>query len=863
MTNMVFDFSDYEPIDLAPPEKKPPTPIKKPSASFDFSEYEQPIEEPKKQYGKRFVDQYKPREISREELAKLPFAERKQYAEDLNTYRDFLASANYVSGMTLGGSEKIPGAEIDDDERSLAIETLGMTAPFTGAAKLISLPLNYTGKLMKVGKLGEAALRVATSAGAGGSVSVVKQGIKGEGIDPYQVALESAFAGGLHTLIEGIPSLYRYFKTLSPTQQRTVALTGKMPDKLTPDQYKLYEQEFLPEIQSAAKAESEAALARATETANAEYAQEIQNVKARHENEMLEYMSKENKSEIDFANAKRDYENQLKQLAAEHELKIRDIEKQNQIAQQEFESQQAEYDKMKRRESVVKGAMETPEGESPSLQGRVSDLGEDINLRPPESPAPPQSTNTKVGNVISENTLESTGPNGRGNTTTAGKQLIDAVRANDAFDRYVVNEAYAISDDMNSQIETLHEGLVKTLTDQATKIKSIPDPSGPEKQLLNSIEKTLNILRTVDENGNITGFLPVKSTVLSDQAKSLRYAMDFSFEHGNTRGIYSPTVGALEDAVEFAASSSGMPEAAEANRSARRLYKNWVQDYDNSYIRPYREKSNFDYSKTFKSVLDTDNFNVVNNILKRSNASQQIGEVARRELVTKHLKPYIDNPRNVNASEFNKALRELGPVITPEEEYLIRQQIADARRTPVITGKKLEVTPPKPIKDLEHPETQDIPLFKGEKKVVEPIKKVDIPHRKVKVTDEMKMLAKLKGITTEEAIKLTNTPTGLKQVKELLSKTPSQRKVFENIGKDKIRQLYHEGNVEKTGSKFYEIFNKNENYAILETLLGEEEAAEVLLAAKQIDKSQLRLDALKSYVKKMTTLKALMTFGIL
>jgi hypothetical protein len=839
---------------------------------IDFSEYQAPESEETRLQKLADKDplyrQYKVEKKSREELAKMPWEEKKKYMEDINLENEYLRSAGFtkgaLSGLTFGVSERADILKPQEYESSSGFgELVGATAPLSVGFKAI----NALGNLMNFGKTGKTAYGIASSSALGSAYTGTTQLGKGKEFDVKEIVAGGLMFGGLHAateaLFKGVPAIYRWVKDLKPSQQSDLLVKGKIPDNFTPNEYKFYQDEVLPKIQEEAQKTYEKAYQEAVSENNKAYEQKLNQVKVEHERELYERGIQENINEEEFAKAQEEYENKLRMIAAEHEQDLRLIQQENQKAIEEVQGQKQEYQKLKSRENLVRNAIEQiPEDSQIDLLGRISQGAEDLSIWPKPIEPAKISLETKIGSVISPNSIESTAPNGRGNTTTAGKQLIEAVKANDAADYQLVNEAYKVSDELNAQINFTHPQLIEQLERTAEEIRSIPEASPPQKQLLGAIEKILGRLRTVDANGNITGFLDANNRVLQEQAKAFRYFMDFNFEHANARGIFSPTVGYLENAVEAAAEATGNEAAAEASKRARGLYRQWAQDYDNAYIRPYRDTRNFDYSKTFKSALDVDEYNVVNNILQRTNASQQVSGVVRRELVQKHLMPFLDNPKSVSQKEFDKVLRELGAVINSEEEQAIRQTFAEARRTPVITGKKIEL--PK-IKEPKNKviESVNIPLFKAKKKELPAMKPVKIPLKpEVKTTKSMQAAAKIMKSTPEEIMKMTDTPSGLKKLKSDLKNHPELIKKMEKV---KTKQILFEGNVERQfkGDELYRAINKGDNYSLLAEMWGEEEIADILVTAKQIGNKKITVDRLKKLGLHASTLKTLVLFGVL
>src|SRR6185369_4710770 len=115
-------------------------------------------------------------------------------------------------------------------------------------------------------------------------------------------------------------------------------------------------------------------------------------------------------------------------------------------------------------------------------------------------------------------------------------------------------------------------------------------------------------------------------------------------------------------------------------------------------------------------------------------------------------------------------------------------------------------------------------------------------------------------ITPEQAIRMSETPTGLKTLKEKLP-----NKLYESIGKRKIKDILYEGKVEHQfkGDELYKQINKGENYDLLVELLGEEEAADLLVSSKGISNKKVTVEALKKAGMKLGTLKTLLILGLI
>jgi len=263
----------------------------------------------------------------------------------------------------------------------------------------------------------------------------------------------------------------------------------------------------------------------------------------------------------------------------------------------------------------------------------------------------------------------------------------------------------------------------------------------------------------------------------------------------------------LQDAALRAAETSGKPEAAEAINEARSAYRTWVEAFDNDYVRPFRDSSNQDYSKLFKSSLDLDEANMLNKILGITERGQELSKAATREIVDKHLSKYFQNPRSFDPREFSKSLRELEAVITPEQSQDIREKFRDA--------------------------SQRI--------------NVKATHKPRKPTNDELIAARYEKNKPEDIIKMMDSRSGIKQLHEDFSDTKVKREVFERLSRQKMRSMLREGNIEKefTGDDLYRFLNKEKNYEIFSEIIGENETESLRSVAKEIGKEQVKKEARK------------------
>jgi hypothetical protein len=864
-----FDFDDYREGGQVSKEAPKPVKVEREEKSseldkgFDFDDYREPTAEADSHpYALQYAH------LTPKQYAALPPEEKKrlqEYSPLEGLYKGVL------KGVTLGASEEYPLASLgvlgyglnklnslkvkEEDIGAGAGELIGETAPLTSSLKALSLPLKAIPKTYKYTR---AIYPTVAAAVTGSSLEAGKEAIKGEELSPWKIGIHGALFGLFDAVVRGAPVVYKWLKDLNPAQQAELLVEGAIPKDLPPTSYKFYQDEVVPRLQQAAEEEYASALETAVKENDAAFEQKMSNVRAQHEKEMYELAQKKQVSQEEAARYQEEYQNKVKQIAAEHESELEAINKENEIAMAEYEKSKVDFERTKTRQEMVENTLSNiPQESSANLQGKVSARGEDIGVRPPPglSRTPLED---EVGSIISKDRIT--------NTYNAGQKNIEAVRATDKADYDVVKKLYNTSEELNESVIATHENLANDLRANLVELEAIPDPTPHQKQLISTTKKLLNTLIKFGEDGQAIGFNPVSNKVLMDQAKALRHSIDFDFSHGNSSGIFKPTIGAIENSVEEAAISVGNKAAVEANKAARQGYKEWAELYQNKFIRNYRSKSNHRFSRTFKNSLNVDDYLQLDKVLSRTNAGQQVSAQTRRALVEKKLKPFLDNPRKMDKRAFNQAIEELRPVLKPGEEQAIRGTVDNARRTSGVQSKKIkEVKAPlEPKKRVI--ESVNIPLFKPPKANYQEPTSVKIPVKpEVKPTPAMKTASKKMKITPEEIGKMTGTPTGLKDLRKELLKKEGGERVFNEIGQNKIKEILFEGNVKRefTGGELYNIINKGNNFDIISEIMGKEAATDLLESAAALGKKKVTADMLKKYAKKLGTVKAAMLFGIL
>lgn len=867
-----FDFSDYddeyeEPVNILPQKKNKA--IEQPEEDFDFSDYddqqpEAPIQK-EREVGP-IEQQYLPEEKTPDQIKKMSIDEKLQYVDDLRTHREFTQSKTYAdlakgvaSGATLGLSEKVEPLRLGEAEEEQFSghlgRAVGMIAPIGLATKALSLPLKLLPETYRWTQ------RILQTVGVGtalGGYEAGREAIAGEELDPYAIAGHAAIGAGADALLRGGIGIYRWFKDLKPAQQAKMLARGVLPEDLSPTQYKFYQNEVVPEIQKVAEQEYKAAYEAATKANDVKYNQKLANVKAEHERQLADLA----KSEAEYAKqaprAKQEYQNKLNQVKAEHEAVMQKVEQENAAALEEFQAQKEAFDAAKRRQDIVEQAIQPKESQAASLQGRVKEGGEAIPVKPEGMPkqTPVQE---EVGNIIYPNRIS--------NKTEAGTKNIDAVRATDKSDYAEVKNLYKISDDLNESVVGEHPELANELRAWIEDWSQAPNQTPLEQQRLASAKRLLSSLLEVDESGAVLGFKEVSNKVLLDQAKVLRNSLSYDFSHGNPEGILKPFIDALQDAAESAAMIAGNTEAVTANQAARTAFRQWAETYQNPFIRSLRNTKNKNPVRSFDKSLNIDDFRKLDDVLSRSYSGQQLSDQTRRELVDKYVGKYLKEGAKFDKEGFNAALRELEPILKPGEAQQIRQAVNQSQKRPAILGKKLEsAKEPKPPKLKSGPDTVAIPSYKQPFRAHKAPETIKIPVKtEVKPTAAMKEAAKRMNITEEEAIRQSNSPSGLRKLKEYLGDSQSGQQIYREIGKRKIKDVLFEGKVKQefTGEELYRVMNKGENFDIISEIIGEDAAVDLLESAKSIAEKKATVDSIKKVAKKFGTVKAALMFGIL
>ena len=786
---------------------------------------------------------YKSPELTKEKLENMSIEEKRQAIEDLNLERQYLrskgGSKQILSELSWGYSQRFKGLEVTEDDFGVAEGAMiGSIAPITLAGKAISYPVKAFKSLFNLGRRGKIVLDAANVFSTGALYETGMELGKGEELNSKKIATTGAEFLALHQLFTKAKPAWEWFKELGGKQKKKF-LSGKLNiNELPENSYRKFEEIVAPELQRVAAEETETLYNQAKEQAQVEYTQELANTKAEHEKALYE-------EGIDLKLADQEYENKLKQLAAEHEFKLDKIEKENEIAIQEYQKFSEEIEQNKQRQEVVSKAIKNPQPSDLHLRGRVTEQGRDLGFRPTPSVNQRSTLNQRVGNLFSENQVS--------NTYLAGQELDTIIEASGNYDRDQVRRAYDRSTEANLGIGGEVQELATDLENTIIEIDQTPSPSAPRRQLRDAAESLLDRITTRNNEGVITGYVPIDNATLIQQATDLRFLMDYEFAYGDSKNIFRPTINSINNAVERNAILAGNDIAYQANVDARTAHRRWSQEYNNKYIRKFRSRQNRDYVKNYKSTLEIDNLMQVRSILAKSHTGQQISNTLTREFVEKNLGKFLRDPHGTSTVEFKNALNEMDSVITPDQKKSINDLYLNEKKGSDIRAKQIKADN---LKGGKFPKNKQIDATKIpiKKSIKTKINQVKLPKKpEIKITDAMKLAEKRANITPNETRKLTDTVEGIKELKSLLKKSPKGKEIFQTASRDKIKRMFFGEKIKHklTGESMFETLNKGKNFEIISEIMGDEAALELHEISEKLNNQRFTTENIKKVARKI------------
>lgn len=470
-------------------------------------------------------------------------------------------------------------------------------------------------------------------------------------------------------------------------------------------------------------------------------------------------------------------------------------------------------------------------------------LREKLGIEVPKGIEKPSLRN-EVGNVFSEEKFI--------NSTDAGRSIKNEVEAIDREVYKGVNDLYRTSKDLNKEITDVQINLAGQLENRIAAIEEIPDLSSVEKELLSSLKNIRKSLVEIDPTTHeISGYKVINNQTLIDQTQSLRKKIDYDFAHGDARNIFRPLIDDIESAAIETAKRVN-PEAAQALIDAKAGYKAWAEYFDNPYIRPIRDLSNKDYSRTFLSTLNPDEFNMLDEVLKLSDNGQILANATKREIVEKYLGKFYENPKSISTPEFEKNLNELRAIISPEQS----EEILNLFRKE--TPKKIEfkakaVHKPTIKKGMEIPPKPELP------KKIPLAEKPEKPFTRIKpASNAEKYVKKYLKQLPEDLLQSFNTRSGIKELREDLGKLKGGKEVYQKLVKENLERRLHDYKINKkmTGKELEAFFNEEKNFEIFSEAVGKEEAESLRMAANEAGRREVKKEIIKNASKYTLGLKA-------
>ena len=481
---------------------------------------------------------------------------------------------------------------------------------------------------------------------------------------------------------------------------------------------------------------------------------------------------------------------------------------------------------------------ERPPSKAEKIPGKVTKGGAPLGLKiAPVTPGK-ETTKQKAGEIFSKDRVY--------NPTQGGKGLKQEIAEN-SEKKY--SEASKLFDDVDKDLKTVSgnvPNLTKQLNDSLQELKSIPDKvkSAPEKQLQNAIDDILNNITVRNGKGQIVATAPMNALELSKWARSLGHQIDFDFAHGQPKGIFKNTVGQLKQAIKDLIKEH--PEIEKKYLAANKSYSEWAQTYNNDYVRPFLDKSNQDYEKLYRSTQNPDELNMLKNALN-SPLGEQYKNAIIREFVEKEIAPFTEG-KNIDSGKLDETLRRLESVITPQQAAKVKDLILE--KSPL--RKKKISQPQKELahKIAKHKETvQEMrerhaeevralkqkhkeakiaemnrrkPIIKSHEQEVATIKQRNAEikaqqeeHKRqvkehqqlVKAQEEQykkeleeyaernKSRLELEGKLPEQIDAKLNTLSGIREIRNELSKTTEGKELWDNIAKEKAADIITNGKI--------------------------------------------------------------------
>lgn len=501
------------------------------------------------------------------------------------------------------------------------------------------------------------------------------------------------------------------------------------------------------------------------------------------------------------------------------------------------------------------------------IQGKVTPGGAPLGLKISPTTAGKETTTQKAGEIFSKDRIY--------NPTQGGKGIKNEIAQNSEKKYAETNKLY---DSLDNDLKTVSGNvpdLANKLDITLQELKTIPDKvkSAPEKQLQSAIDDILNNISLRNREGKIVATAPVNALELNKWARSLGHQIDFDFAHGQPKGIFKNTVGQLKDAVKELIKTH--QEIEQRFSAANKSYSEWAQTYNNEYTRPFLDKSNQDYEKLYRSTQNPDELNMLKNALN-SPKGEQYKNALIREFVEKEIAPFSQG-KNIDLAKLDETLRRLESVATPEQVSQVKEIILE--KSPL---RKKKISEPQKelskqvakhketVQEMQKRHAEEVkalkqkhkeakiaelnrrkPIIKSHQEEVAAIKQknaelktqqeehkrqvrehnelVKTQQEKYKkeledYTERNKSRLELEGKLPEQIDSKLNTISGIREVRNELSKTKEGKELWDNIAKEKATDILTNGKIAPSDEAMaiQKMLTDKDTLRVLNELMGPE-----------------------------------------
>lgn len=395
------------------------------------------------------------------------------------------------------------------------------------------------------------------------------------------------------------------------------------------------------------------------------------------------------------------------------------------------------------------------------------------------------------------------------------------------------------------------------------------------------------------------GLRGVPTDVLYEWMKNLSNQVDFDFQDSHPTGIFKPVITKIGEQLESAAKNrsgtSFNDKEYQAIRYANWFYKNkWAEPFLNTKVIPYRDRSrNTNAVKLWnEATKDVDTFRALQNILNAENLPEgrSMAKLAKRGLVQNMFVDFIKNPEKIQSDpiEYDKKLREIKPLLTPEEFDQIKNKLDSASQAQIEREQAVEKHKQEEKKSKEtfakelvaHKEkTAEKNLqYKANvskrKEVVSVIKKAESEENKrlkaqrEAITKQKKEFLeerakrwkisnarelKIQEMTPKEVTTHASTVSGLRDIGYVLSKQPRGSEIFDIVREAKLAETLYNGKESATPEQIMDVLKDVDKREFISEIIGDDNTRLLLQRTKNLikltDLTKKRQDILKKELK--------------